>query len=72
MTNEGTMNCLVQCIKAMQDAIKADMAYNAPNSKKRKDGIASWSGMAYFFSQLSGNKELTGEELRTLYLNCIK
>ena len=74
MTQEGTMHVLIQCMKAMNEAIQADEEYMKPNSRKRKDGIASWCAASYFFSRLANidERDINGEKMRQLYIQAVK
>ena len=72
MTENATMCQMIQCMKAMKQAAEDDAAY--ANSKKRKDGTASWLSASYNFSRLMGVNDNTysPDQMREFYRAAIK
>ena len=70
MDNSFTMFQMINCVNAMKQAINDDAAFNAPGSKKRRDGQASWAAAAYAFSRIMRISEfdINGEQMRDLYI----
>ncbi len=68
MTEHATMCQMIQCMKAMKQAVEDDVAY-ANNPKKRKDRTASWLNASYHFSRIMEMDEnsYSPDQMRNLY-----
>lgn len=68
MENFSCMSIVMQLTQAMNEAIEADKI-KINNPRKRKDGNASWAAAGYYFSRLTGNEQLSAEDMRKLYID---
>lgn len=70
MENSSYMSLVMHLTNAMREAIEDDKA-KMNNPRKRKDGSASWATAGYYFSRLTGNEQLSAEDMRKLYIDYI-